>query len=207
MSNIKIELAKTLKEKPQNENELGFGSIFTDHMFIMNYDVGEGWHDARIVPYGPLSLDPAAMILHYGQEVFEGLKAYRTRDNRILLFRPQENFKRLNNSNQRLCIPKMDEEFLLHALTTLLNVEKDWVPHQEGTSLYIRPFIIATDPKLGVHPAEHYLFIIILSPVGAYYQEGLNPVKIYVEQNYVRAVRGGTGYAKTSGNYASSLKA
>ena len=192
MSNIKIELAKTLKEKPQNENELGFGSIFTDHMFIMNYDVGEGWHDARIVPYGPLSLDPAAMILHYGQEVFEGLKAYRTRDNRILLFRPQENFKRLNNSNQRLCIPKMDEEFLLHALTTLLNVEKDWVPHQEGTSLYIRPFIIATDPKLGVHPAEHYLFIIILSPVGAYYQEGLNPVKIYV---------------KTSGNYASSLKA
>ena len=207
MSNIKIELAKTLKEKPQNENELGFGSIFTDHMFIMNYDVGEGWHDARIVPYGPLSLDPAAMILHYGQEVFEGLKAYRTRDNRILLFRPQENFKRLNNSNQRLCIPKMDEEFLLHALTTLLNVEKDWVPHQVGTSLYIRPFIIATDPKLGVHPAEHYLFIIILSPVGAYYQEGLNPVKIYVEQNYVRAVRGGTGYAKTSGNYASSLKA
>ena len=207
MSNIKIEPAKTLKEKPQNENELGFGSIFTDHMFIMNYDVGEGWHDARIVPYGPLSLDPAAMILHYGQEVFEGLKAYRTRDNRILLFRPQENFKRLNNSNQRLCIPKMDEEFLLHALTTLLNVEKDWVPHQEGTSLYIRPFIIATDPKLGVHPAEHYLFIIILSPVGAYYQEGLNPVKIYVEQNYVRAVRGGTGYAKTSGNYASSLKA
>ena len=207
MSNIKIELAKTLKEKPQNENELGVGSIFTDHMFIMNYDVGEGWHDARIVPYGPLSLDPAAMILHYGQEVFEGLKAYRTRDNRILLFRPQENFKRLNNSNQRLCIPKMDEEFLLHALTTLLNVEKDWVPHQEGTSLYIRPFIIATDPKLGVHPAEHYLFIIILSPVGAYYQEGLNPVKIYVEQNYVRAVRGGTGYAKTSGNYASSLKA
>ncbi len=207
MSNIRIELAKTLKEKPQNENKLGFGSIFTDHMFVMNYDTGEGWHDARIVPYGPLSLDPAAMILHYGQEVFEGLKAYRTRDNRILLFRPQENFKRLNNSNERLCIPKMDEEFLLHALTTLLNVEKDWIPHQEGTSLYIRPFIIATDPKLGVHPAEHYLFLIILSPVGAYYQEGLNPVKIYVEQNYVRAVRGGTGYAKTSGNYASSLKA
>lgn len=207
MSNIKIELAKKLKQKPQNENELGFGSIFTDHMFLMNYDAGEGWHDARIVPYGPLSLDPAAMILHYGQEVFEGLKAYRTRDNRILLFRPQENFKRLNNSNERLCIPKMDEEFLLHALTTLLNVEKDWIPHQEGTSLYIRPFIISTDAKLGVHPAEHYLFIIILSPVGAYYKEGLNPVKIYVEQNYVRAVRGGTGYAKTSGNYASSLKA
>ncbi len=207
MSNIKIELAKKLKQKPQNENELGFGSIFTDHMFLMNYDTGEGWHDARIVPYGPLSLDPAAMILHYGQEVFEGLKAYRTRDNRILLFRPQENFKRLNNSNERLCIPKMDEEFLLHALTTLLNVEKDWIPHQEGTSLYIRPFIISTDAKLGVHPANHYLFIIILSPVGAYYKEGLNPVKIYVEQNYVRAVRGGTGYAKTSGNYASSLKA
>lgn len=207
MSNIKIELAKTLKEKPQNENELGFGSIFTDHMFIMNYDAGEGWHDARIVPYGPLSLDPAAMILHYGQEVFEGMKAYRTKDNRVLLFRPQENFRRLNNSNERLCIPKIDEEFLLRALTTLLNVEKDWIPHQEGTSLYIRPFIIATDPKLGVHPAEHYMFIIILSPVGAYYKEGLNPVKIYVEQNYVRAVRGGTGYAKTSGNYASSLKA
>lgn len=207
MAEIRVELTKHPKTKPADQNRLGFGQYFTDHMFLMDYDKGQGWHDARIVPYAPLSIDPAAMILHYGQEVFEGLKAYRAEDGRILLFRPQENFKRLNNSNERLCIPPVDGEFVLKALVELIKTDKDWIPSLPGTSLYIRPFIIAIDPHLGVHPAAHYYMIIILSPVGAYYPEGLNPVKIYVETKYVRAVRGGIGYAKTGGNYAASLKA
>ena len=202
---IKIELAKTLKEKPADETKLGFGHIFTDHMFIMNYDTGEGWHDARIVPYQNLSLSPASMCLHYGQEIFEGLKAYRTAEGKIQLFRPDENFKRMNVSNERMVIPKMNEKDALEALTKLLEIEKDWVPHTEGAALYIRPFIIAIDPYVGVRPADHYLFMIILSPSGAYYSTGLNPVKIYVETKYVRAVRGGTGFAKTAANYAISL--
>lgn len=207
MENLRIELSKNLKPKPQDETKLGFGNIFTDHMFLMDYDEGQGWHDARIVPYGPLPLDPAAMALHYSQEVFEGMKAYRAEDGRILLFRPQENFARLNRSNERLCIPQIDEEFALNALIELLKIEKDWIPHIKDTSLYIRPFIIATDAHLGVRTANRYLFVIILSPSGPYYKEGLNPVKLYVENNYVRAVRGGTGMAKTGGNYAASLKA
>lgn len=207
MSEIKVELTKHPKAKPADQSKLGFGAHFTDHMFVMDYDEGKGWHDARIVPYAPLQIDPAAMILHYGQEVFEGMKAYRAKDGRILLFRPQENFKRLNVSNDRLCIPPVDEAFALKALVELVKIEKDWIPSLEGTSLYIRPFIIALDAHLGVHPARHYQFIIILSPVGAYYPEGLNPVKIYVETKYVRAVRGGMGFTKTGGNYAASLKA
>lgn len=207
MENLRIELSKNLKPKPQDETKLGFGNIFTDHMFLMDYDEGQGWHDARIVPYGPLPLDPAAMALHYSQEVFEGMKAYRAEDGRILLFRPQENFARLNRSNERLCIPQIDEEFALKTLIELLKIEKDWIPHIKDTSLYIRPFIIATDAHLGVRTANKYLFVIILSPSGPYYKEGLNPVKLYVENNYVRAVRGGTGMAKTGGNYAASLKA
>ena len=207
MENLRIELSKNLKPKPQDETKLGFGNIFTDHMFLMDYDEGQGWHDARIVPYGPLPLDPAAMALHYSQEVFEGMKAYRAEDGRILLFRPQENFARLNRSNERLCIPQIDEEFALNALIELLKIEKDWIPHIKDTSLYIRPFIIATDAHLGVRTANRYLFVIILSPSGPYYKEGLNPVKLYVENNYVRAVRGGTGMAETGGNYAASLKA
>lgn len=203
---IRIEKIKTPKEKPADESKLGFGHIFTDHMFVMNYDTGEGWHDARIVPYGEISLMPAAMCLHYGQEIFEGLKAYRTADGSIQMFRPQENFKRMNVSAERMVIPQIDEEFVLKALKQLLEVEKDWVPHTDGASLYIRPFIFATDPYVGVRPADHYLFMIILSPSGAYYSTGLNPVKIYVEENYVRAVRGGTGFAKTAANYAISLK-
>lgn len=202
---IKYELAKTSKEKPADESKLGFGHIFTDHMFIMNYDTGEGWHDARIVPYGDISLSPAAMCLHYGQEIFEGLKAYRTAEGKIQLFRPDENFKRMNVSNERMVIPQINEQDAMEALMALLNVEKDWVPYSEGTALYIRPFIFATDPYVGVRPADHYMFMIILSPSGAYYSTGLNPVKIYVESNYVRAVRGGTGFAKTAANYAISL--
>ncbi len=206
MLDIRYELSSKLKDKPKDESKLGFGNIFTDHIFIMNYDTGKGWHDARIVPFGDISLSPAAMCLHYGQEIFEGLKAYRTKDGSIQLFRPDENFKRMNVSNERMVIPQVNEQDCLDGLMALLNVEKDWVPHTEGASLYIRPFIISTDPYVGVRPADHYLFIIILSPSGAYYSTGLNPVKIYVESRYVRAVRGGTGFAKTAANYAISLK-
>lgn len=205
MSNIRIELTKTPKAKPVDESKLGFGHIFTDHMFVMDYETGKGWHDARIVPHGPIEMDPAAMCLHYGQEVFEGMKAYRTADDKIQLFRPEENFKRLNVSNERLVIPAIDEDFALECLIELLKIEKDWVPHQDGAALYIRPFIIACDPFLGVRPGDRYKFIIILSPSGAYYASGLNPVSIYVEKNYVRAVPGGMGFAKTGGNYAASL--
>lgn len=203
---IRYELTKNPKQKPADESKLGFGRVFTDHMFVMDYDTGMGWHDARIVPFGEISLSPAAMCLHYGQEIFEGLKAYRTADGEIQLFRPEENFKRLNTSAERMVIPAVDVDFCIDALKKLVELEKDWVPHAEGTSLYIRPFIFACDPFVGVKPADHYMFIIILSPSGAYYASGLNPVKIYVEQKYVRAVRGGTGFAKTAANYAVSLK-
>ncbi len=202
---IRFEKAAVLKQKPADETKLGFGQIFTDYMFIMNYKTGKGWHDARIVPFGDLSLSPAALCLHYGQEVFEGMKAYRRADGGIQLFRPEENFKRLNSSNERLVIPELPVEMAMEGLMELLKVEKDWVPSAEGASLYIRPYIIATDPFLGVRPGDEYLFIIILSPSGAYYASGLNPVKIYVESKYVRAVRGGMGYTKTGGNYAASL--
>ena len=205
MLDIRYELSDKLKEKPKDETKLGFGHIFTDHMFVMDYERGKGWYDARIVPYGDITLSPAAMCLHYGQEIFEGLKAYRTADGKVQLFRPQENFKRMNNSAKRMVIPDIDEEFCLYALKELLKVEEDWVPHTEGASIYIRPFIISTDANVGVKPADHYMFMIILSPSGAYYSTGLNPVKIYVESRYVRAVRGGTGFAKTAANYAISL--
>jgi branched-chain amino acid aminotransferase len=204
---IRIERTKAPKTKPTDQSKLGFGNYYTDHMFLMNYDKGQGWHDARIVPYGPIELDPAAMCLHYGQEVFEGLKAYRSQEGGILLFRPDRNMARLNKSNERLCIPLIDEEFAIEAIRQLVLVDEDWIPTAEGTSLYIRPFIFAVDAHVGVHPAHHLIFCIILSPVGAYYPEGLNPVKIYVEQSYVRAVKGGIGFAKTGGNYAASLKA
>ena len=207
MQEITIERTQHPKQKPTDQTRLGFGNYYTDHMFLMNYDEGKGWHDPRIVPYGPIELDPAAMCLHYGQEVFEGLKAYRTEDGRILLFRPDRNMARLNSSNERLCIPAIDEAFAVEAIKKLVSVDQDWIPTAEETSLYIRPFIFATEAQVGVHPAQELLFAIILSPVGAYYPEGLNPVKIYVEDKYVRAVRGGMGYTKTGGNYAASLKA
>lgn len=207
MTEIKFERAAALKAKPQDESKLGFGSIFTDYMFVMEYTEGQGWHDPVIKPYGPLPLDPSAMCLHYGQEVFEGMKAYRAADGRILLFRPEENFKRLNTSCERLCIPKVDEAFCLKALKQLVEIERDWVPHIPDASLYIRPFIIATEGKLGVHASNSYYYVVVLSPSGPYYAAGLDPIKIYVEKSYVRAVRGGMGFAKTGGNYAASLKA
>ena len=202
---IKVELTKTPKAKPAPGEKLGFGKLFSDHMFLMNYKTGKGWYDPRIVPYGVLTLSPSAMCFHYGQTVFEGMKAYYGKDGNILLFRPEENFARLNGSNQRMVIPHIDEELCLAGVKKLVEIDKDWVPRKEGTTLYIRPFIIATDPMLGVHPGDEYLFLIITSPSGAYYESGLAPVKIYVEDRYVRAVRGGTGMAKTGGNYAASL--
>ena len=204
MLDIKITRAETLKEKPE-DGKLGFGKYFTDHMFVMDYTEGQGWHDARIVPYGPISLEPSAMVFHYAQEMFEGLKAYRTADGSIQLFRPDRNIARMNNTARRLCIPQLDPDDALQAIKTLVEYEADWVPHSEGTSLYIRPFVIATDAMLGVHPAHNYIFMIILSPVGSYYAGGLDPVKIFVEKEYVRAVKGGTGQAKCGGNYAASL--
>lgn len=204
---IKINLTQNKKSKPTDESKLGFGKIFTDHMFIMEYDEGKGWHTPRIQEYGPISLEPSASVFHYGQEVFEGLKAYKTENGDIQLFRPDENYKRLNVSNDRLCIPEIDEDFCIKATKTLVEVDKDWIPTNEGTSLYVRPFIISCEEFLGVHPSDKYLFMIILSPVGSYYASGLAPVKIYVEPEYVRSVRGGMGFAKTGGNYAASLKA
>jgi branched-chain amino acid aminotransferase len=175
-------------------------------MFIAEYDTDKGWYKADILPYGPLSLDPSCMVLHYAQAVFEGLKCYRSPDGRYLLFRPRMNFQRLNSSNDRLCIPLIDEDFAIHALLELLKLEKSWVPALKDTSLYIRPFVIATEPAVGVHPSKTYKFIIILSPVGQYYKEGLNPVSICIEDEYVRSVRGSIGYTKGAANYAISLK-
>lgn len=194
------------KEKP-DESTLQFGRVFTDHMFLMDYTVECGWHNARIEPYHSLTMDPAAMVFHYAQEMFEGLKAYRRPDGEVQLFRPMKNIERMNNTNRRLCIPEIDADDALTAIRTLVDVDRDFVPSLDGTSLYIRPFIIATEPHLGVKPSDSYLFCIILSPVGAYYKEGLNPVKIYVEDEYVRAVKGGIGFAKAGANYVASLAA
>ena len=207
MQEIKFIKAETLKQKPADESKLGFGKIFTDYMFTMEYNVENGWHNPCVKPYQPLQLDPSTSVLHYGQSIFEGMKCYRRADGGLQLFRPMDNFARMNRSADRLSIPQFDEELAMEGLKKLLEVEKDWVPHSVGTSLYIRPTIIATDAMLGVHAAHNYLFFIILSPVGAYYAQGLAPVGIYVEDTYVRAVRGGFGFAKTAGNYAASIKA
>lgn len=197
------------KAKPDPDT-LKFGTTFTDHMFIMEYTPDKGWHNGRVQPYGPLQLDPAASVLHYSQQMFEGLKAYKTEDGRILLFRPDMNAKRTNRTNERMCIPELDEELMVDAIKAVVDVDRDWVPDKPGTSLYIRPFIIADEAFLGVRVAQHYLFMVILSPVGAYYGGkggGLKATSIYVEQEYVRATPGGTGFAKVGGNYAGSLKA
>jgi branched-chain amino acid aminotransferase len=206
MGNWSITLTTAKKAKPAAD-QLGFGKYFTDHMLLMDYTADQGWHDPRIVPYGPISLDPSAMVFHYGQEVFEGMKAYRTPQGELVLFRPDMNLRRLNHSCERLGIPQVDPEEVLEGICRLLALEEEWMPEGEGNSLYIRPFIIATEAGLGVRAAEEYRLIVILSPVGAYYREGIHPVRIYVEDRYVRAVRGGTGEAKTSGNYAAGIKA
>lgn len=202
---IKITKTTNPKKKPEKGQPLGFGHIFTDHMFVMNYTEGKGWHDPRIVPYGEISIEPSAMVFHYGQSMFEGMKAYRGKDDSIYLFRPDMNAKRANQSNQRLCIPEIPEELFVEAVKAVVDVDRDWVPSDPGTSLYIRPFVIATDAFLGVAPSKTYLFMVILSPSGAYYESGLEPVGIWIEDEYVRAVKGGMGFAKTGGNYAASL--
>lgn len=204
---INIERSKHLKEKPVQGQALGFGNYFTDHMFVMDWTIEEGWKDGKIVPYGPIAMDPASMVLHYAQETFEGLKAYRSKDDQILLFRPEMNAQRFMNSNRRFCMAELPIEDFVEAISTLVAYEQDWIPKDEGTSLYIRPFMFATEAAVGVHPASSYKFVIILSPVGAYYPEGVNPIKIYVEDEYVRAVKGGTGNTKFGGNYAASIAA
>ena len=206
MDKITIQRTSAPKAKP-DVNGIPFGTYFTDHMFLMDYVKGQGWINPRIVPYGPISLEPSAMVFHYAQEIFEGLKAYRTAEGKIQLFRPYENIRRLNNSAERLCVPPTEEEDFMTALRTLIEVDADWVPSEPDTSLYIRPFVIATDPHVGVHASHTYLFAIICCPVGSYYPEGIDPVKIMIESRDVRAVRGGTGYTKCGGNYAASLRA
>ena len=203
---IEVKLNETKKGKPET-SQLAFGTVFTDHMFVADYIEGQGWNGHSIVPYEPLTLDPAAVVFHYGQTVFEGLKAYVTNDGAVRLFRPEQNMRRMNQSCARLCMPQIDEELAIKALKELLIIDKEWIPTAEGTSLYIRPFMIATEPHLGVSPSKMYKFMIILSPVGSYYKAGIHPIKILVENEYVRAVAGGTGTAKTAGNYASGLRA
>ncbi|TYO99105.1 branched chain amino acid aminotransferase [Geothermobacter ehrlichii] len=190
-----------------DEANLVFGKQFTDRMFVMEYDAGRGWHSARIQPYAPFTLDPAAMVLHYAQEIFEGLKAFRREDGSVVLFRPADNVARFNRSARRMCMPEVDEEFFLDAIRQLVRLEERWVPRSHGTSLYIRPTMIASEPMLGVRPADSYLCYVILSPVGAYYKGGIAPVKIWISDFYVRAAHGGTGEVKTGGNYAASLYA
>ncbi|MCX5833018.1 MAG: branched-chain amino acid aminotransferase [Deltaproteobacteria bacterium] len=210
-SKIKIKVKrvseKKRKEKPTDESKLGFGQIFTDRFFTMKYKEGQGWYDAMIEPYHPIVLDPAAVCLHYGQLIFEGLKAYRGKDDSIYLFRPYENIRRMNASAERLCMPTVDPDVFFQGIKKLVLLEKDWIPRGIGTSLYIRPTMIATEAFLGVHPAVEYLLFVIVGPVGAYYPQGFSPTKIYVEEEYVRAVRGGIGYCKAAGNYAASLLA
>jgi branched-chain amino acid aminotransferase len=207
MGNFQFIKSETLKQKYADAEKLKFGKLFTDYMLTLKYSPAKGWHDGKIEPYGDFHLDPAAMVLHYGQAMFEGLKAYKTEDGRTLLFRPKDNFRRMNSSARRLCMPELDIELAYEGLLELLRVEDAWIPDKPGTSLYIRPTMIATDPYLGVKASDEYLFFIILSPVGPYYPEGFNPIKIYVENEYVRAVKGGMGFTKAAANYASSILA
>lgn len=199
---MKITLTTQKKVKP-DYSKLGFGKFFTDHMLVMDYADGK-WQEPEIVPYGPIPFDPSINVLHYGQGIFEGMKAYK-RNGKITLFRPYENFKRMNNSAKRLCMPELDTDTVMEAILELVKIDSDWIPTSDGTALYIRPTMIAYDPMLGVHPAHHYKFFVILSPVGSYYANGLTPTKILVEEHYVRAPLGGTGEAKCMGNYAASL--
>ncbi len=198
---------ETLKPKYEDAGKLKFGKLFTDYMLTMDYTPAAGWHDKQIQPYADFRLDPAAMVLHYGQAMFEGLKAYKSPEGKTLLFRPKDNFKRMNSSARRLCMPEIDVDTAFEGLLELLRVEEAWIPAAPGTSLYIRPTMIATDPYLGVKASDNYRFFIILSPVGPYYAEGFNPIKIFVENEYVRAVKGGMGYTKAAANYAASILA
>jgi branched-chain amino acid aminotransferase len=205
--NYSFAVTRVAEPKPKpNPDNLVFGTVFSDHMFEMSYSPEHGWHDGKIVPYGPLSLEPSTCVLHYAQMMFEGLKAYKAEDGRVLLFRPNKNAERTTVTCERICIPPIDEDLMVEAIRKVVEIDQDWIPKAEGTSLYIRPFIIATDPYLGVSPSKTFKFYIILAPVGPYYKGGLQPTKILVEDKYVRAMVGGTGAAKIGGNYAASLK-
>ncbi|MBO7297802.1 MAG: branched-chain amino acid aminotransferase [Clostridia bacterium] len=205
---MEIKITKTTSPSTMpSEDKLGFGRVFTDHMFIMDYEEGKGWHNARIEPFGRISLHPASTVLHYGAEIFEGLKAYRRADGGVQLFRPMENIKRMNNSAERMSLPLVDEQDALEILTAFVQLEERFVPKSFGTSLYLRPFIFGNDEHLGVHAVSRATFMLIASPSGSYYAEGINPVKIMIESEDVRTVRGGTGYAKCGGNYAASTRA
>lgn len=206
MYEIKITKTTTPKAKP-DPSALGFGKYYTDHMLIIDYTAGIGWHDARIVPFANLSLHPAAVVLHYGIEIFEGLKAYRRPDGKVQMFRPMENVRRMNNSARRMALPTMDEELGLEALRTFVELEQDWVPSAPGTSLYLRPFMYASEPNLALHAVKEVTYVLIASPVASYFEHGLTPVKIMIEDEDVRAVRGGTGEAKCGGNYAAAARA
>jgi branched-chain amino acid aminotransferase len=204
------EISITLSTKPKTkmpDDALRFGTVFTDHMFVMDYMEGRGWHNPRIVPYQPFALDPAAAVLHYAQAVFDGLKAFRGADGTIRLFRAHKHAERLNLSCERLCIPPLDPEMVVRSFHSLIEVDNAWVPAKRGTALYLRPTVIASEAFLGVRPAKSYTYFLILSPVGPYYAEGIKPVKILVADRHVRAVEGGLGAAKTGGNYAASLAA
>ena len=204
---IQISKREDLRDKPADFSQVKFGKTFSDHMFLMNYSKKLGWHDARIVPHAPITIDLGSMVFHYAQEIFEGMKAYKTEDGKIQLFRPYENIKRMANSASRLDMPAVDQDMFFEALKTLIHVDHEWVPGETGASLYIRPFMIATDVGLGVQSSDSYLFCILTCPVGNYYPEGINPIKILIEDQDVRAVRGGTGEAKCGGNYAASIRA
>jgi branched-chain amino acid aminotransferase len=203
---ISVTRTRTPAQRPADAS-LSFGKVFTDHMFVMNYTEGKGWHDPRVMPYGPLTLDPATSVLHYGQAVFDGLKAFRGADGQIRLFRAQRHAERLNKSCRALCIPEMPVDLVRRSFEAIVAADHEWVPSTQGTSLYIRPTVIATDVMLGVHPAHSYTYFVICSPVGAYYKEGVKPVRILATDNHVRAVQGGLGEAKTAANYAASLSA
>ena len=204
---MKIIKRETLKQKPSPDAELGFGHYFTDYMFTMKYTQSEGWHDPMIEPNEPQRFDLGTSIFHYAQGIFEGMKAFIQPDGSIAVFRPEENWARMNRSAERMCIPQFPADVVEEGLEELLKLEKDWIPTKPGTALYIRPTIVATRVMLGVHASTEYLFFIILSPVGSYYAHGLEPTKLLVEDFYVRSAIGGTGEAKCLGNYAASMKA
>lgn len=205
---MSIKIESLAPEKRQScPEEFSFGVTFSDHMFTQEFEKDKGWHDALISPYHSLLLEPAAAVFHYSQEIFEGLKAYRKSDGSINLFRPEENVKRFNRSAKRMVMPEVDEKLHLEAIMSLVNLDQDWVPDQEGSSLYIRPTMIATSPKLGLGASANYTHFIIAGPAGSYFKEGLSPIPVYVADEYRRAVKGGVGEAKTGGNYAASLYA
>jgi branched-chain amino acid aminotransferase len=207
---MEIKIAYNKAHQPKNEKKTydpRFGTSFTDKMFMMSYDKENGWHDAMVKDNEPFVLSPATLVFHYGQEIFEGMKAYKWDDGKICMFRPDMNIKRFNRSADRLCMPAVDEKVFMEGLENLIWEDRDWVPKEHGHSLYIRPTMIAVDPVLGIRPGTKYTFFIIDSPTGPYFPEGVNPVKIWVSDSYVRAVKGGIGEAKTGGNYATSLKA